>query len=78
LERVPFLIVLGAALLGYLAGEMLFSDPAIAPWVAENMPRHDIVLAVSGAYLSGPGVFGAIAVVLIGHWMSRREASKNS
>ncbi|HEX7650334.1 MAG TPA: TerC family protein [Noviherbaspirillum sp.] len=77
LERVPFLIVLGAALLGYLAGEMLFSDPAIAPWVAVNMPRHDIALAVSGSFLSGPGLVGAIAVVLVGHWMSRRDARRN-
>lgn len=77
MERIPFLIVLGAALLGYLSGEMLVSDVAIAPWLESNLPRHDIALAALGTQLSGPGILGAIGVVLAGHLIFRR-ATVNS
>ena len=32
MERLPIIITLGAALLGYLAGQMLATDPALASW----------------------------------------------
>ncbi|TFW09226.1 TerC family protein [Oxalobacteraceae bacterium OM1] len=73
MERVPFIIVLGAALLGYLSGEMLFSDTAVAPWIDANLPRHDIDLPALDTHLSGPGILGAIGVVLVGHWIARRK-----
>lgn len=76
MERVPFLVVLGSALLGYLAGEMLFSDAALQPWIDANLPRHDVVFHQFDAHLSGPGLLGAIGVVLVGHWIFRRDSSK--
>jgi len=38
MERFPIIITLGAALLGWLAGEMLVTDPAIADWFKANLP----------------------------------------
>ncbi|HSY28208.1 MAG TPA: TerC family protein, partial [Burkholderiaceae bacterium] len=40
MKKFPVFIVLGAALLGYLGGEMLISDVAIHTWVAENLPNE--------------------------------------
>ncbi len=37
MERFPIIIILGAALLGWLAGEMFVTDPAIADWFKANL-----------------------------------------
>jgi YjbE family integral membrane protein len=36
MERFPFLVMVGAALIGWVAGEMAISDPAIRSWVDVN------------------------------------------
>ena len=38
MDRFPIIITLGAALLGFLAGEMFVSDPATAAWFTANFP----------------------------------------
>jgi len=72
MEKFPIIITLGAALLGYLAGEMLFSDPVVAPWIAENIPHHDLAL-IGHSHLSIPGLTLAIGVVIIGAYLSKRQ-----
>ncbi len=64
MERFPVIIVLGAALLGYLAGEMLVSDPVDAAWFEVHVPHAHLVF----------GAVGAILVVFVGKLMSRRAA----
>ena len=64
MQRFPIIIVAGAALLGWLAGEMMLTDPAVAGWIGE-VPE----LAVKVA-----GVVGAVLVVAIGKWLQRRAA----
>jgi YjbE family integral membrane protein len=64
MERFPLIITLGAALLGWLAGEMLVSDPAIADWFKANLARADLVL----------GVGCAVGVVVVGKWLHHRGA----
>jgi len=36
IERFPPIIVLGAALIGYIGGEVAVTDPALAPWIDAN------------------------------------------
>ncbi len=36
MERFPIVITIGAALLGYVAGEMLVTDPASKDWIVAN------------------------------------------
>jgi YjbE family integral membrane protein len=62
MNRFPVIITLGAALLGWVAGEMCISDPAIKHWV-EQQPHvlHYIVPAV-----------GALLVVAVGKWLGGR------
>ncbi|HEV7855392.1 MAG TPA: TerC family protein, partial [Herminiimonas sp.] len=72
MEKFPIIITLGAALLGYLAGEMLFSDTSVAPWIEANIPHHEVALFGS-SHLSIPGVVLAIGVVVIGSYISKRH-----
>lgn len=76
MERAPVIIVFGAALLGYLAGEMLFSDPALKGWVAANMAWHDWKVPGTGFEVSVPGLVSAAAVVLTGRWMAQQAQKK--
>ena len=78
MERAPVIIAFGAGLLGYLAGEMLFSDPALQGWVATNVPWHDWKVPGTGFALSLPGLISAVAVVLTGRWMAHSTAATKS
>ena len=60
MQRFPVIITLGAALLGYIAGEMLVSDPLISDWI-DSQAHILTVLAPAG---------GALFVVAIGAWLS--------
>jgi YjbE family integral membrane protein len=62
MERFPIIITLGAALLGFLAGEMLLTDPAVTARFGEQ--PHEVV--------NGAGAIGAVIVVVVGLWMQRR------
>lgn len=63
MERFPIIITLGAALLGFLAGEMLLTDPAFVGWFGK-MGEQTIMFA---------GVIGAAIVVGLGLWMQKRS-----
>lgn len=65
MDRFPIIITVGAALLGFLAGEMLLTDPAVPARLGE-MPHHWVTIA---------GAIGAAAVVIIGKIRQRRMAS---
>jgi YjbE family integral membrane protein len=62
MERFPIIIVLGAALLGFLAGEMFVTDPAIADWFKSRFDHARLVF----------GTGGAILVVIVGKWLHHR------
>jgi YjbE family integral membrane protein len=64
MERFPIIITIGAALLGFLAGEMLFTDPAFVGFFGK----------VSETVLTAAGLGGAVLVVLLGKAMQKRHA----
>jgi predicted tellurium resistance membrane protein TerC len=68
MDRLPIIITGGAALLGYIAGEMAITDIAIKEWVDQNM---------HGAHLALPILF-AVLVVLAGTWLNRRARMRSS
>jgi YjbE family integral membrane protein len=68
MDRFPIIITLGAALLGFLAGEMLLSDPAVVAKFGEQ-PHATTYTA---------GAIGAIIVVVVGMWMQKRAAAKDA
>jgi YjbE family integral membrane protein len=77
MERFPIIITIGAALLGFVAGEMAATDPAIRPWLATHFTMvEDGKIAMVGPialkYITG--AIGAILVVVVGTILSKRKA----
>jgi len=64
MERWPIIITIGGALLGWVAGEMAISDPAVKEWVDTN---------AAWLHYAAP-VLGAAIVVAVGRILSRRSA----
>jgi YjbE family integral membrane protein len=63
MDRFPFIITLGAMLLGWIAGTMAVSDPALTnPEIVTWVPK----MVVSDVIKYGAGVFGALLVLAIG------------
>ena len=76
MDRVPIIITLGAALLGWVAGEMAISDPAATGWVdAQATWLHDAASAAVTAlqHYAAP-IVSAIAVVVVGKGLASRAA----
>ena len=63
MERFPIIITIGAALLGFLAGEMLLTDPAVSNQFGE-MSEQTVLMA---------GLIGAALVVALGTWLMQRS-----
>ena len=64
--RVPFIVTLGAGLLGYISGAMAVSDMAVQPWIQANLPLLDVSLPGMEVHVSVPGLAAAVAVVVAG------------
>jgi YjbE family integral membrane protein len=67
MERYPFIIVVGAALLGFLAGSMLVTDPVDKVWFAEHVPNAEILV----------GITGAVLVVVVAKWLEMRKKGES-
>jgi YjbE family integral membrane protein len=68
MEKFPVIITFGAALLGWIVGEMLVTDPAIVEWVkteAQWLASYKVTAAL-----------GARVVLLIGKFMMRDHVGK--
>ena len=63
MERFPIITTIGAALLGFLAGEMLLTDPAVVGWFGK-MSESILIIA---------GLAGAVLVVTLGKLLGRRS-----
>ncbi len=80
MERYPVIIAVGAALIGYVAGEMLVTDPVVIEWFkahAHWMVDFEVLSAFGRKLeLSAAGVMGAVIVIVVGKWLAgRRPAS---
>ena len=68
MDRFPIIITLGAALLGWVAGEMAVTDPIDKPWVDRN-----------AAFLHwGAPLAGALVVVVVGKWLAARALAERA
>ena len=67
MERAPWIVTAGAALLGFVAGEMAVSDPAVTEWI------------VAPSWLGyALGAALALLVVLLGTWRAQRARQDDS
>ena len=71
MDRFPFIITLGGMLLGWIAGTMIVSDPALVnPDIVKQMPKID----PNDFVRYGASVAGALLVLLVGKWVTARQA----
>ena len=67
IDRFPLIVTAGAGLLGWIAGGMMVTDPAIVKQFGEGIT----------AYSTIAGIAGAVAVMAFGELMKRRAKSKS-
>ncbi len=70
MERYPVIITIGAALIGWVAGEMLVTDPVLVDWLAANMTWMEIYLPMGLGEVSWGQIMGAVMVVVFGKWFA--------
>ncbi len=76
MERFPIIITAGGALLGFVAGEMAVSDPALADWMGANFQMVEKKPVLAGISLEViVGLVGAALVVLVGKLVARRQTA---
>ncbi|WP_371323208.1 TerC family protein [Dechloromonas sp. ZY10] len=66
MERFPVIVLFGAGLLGYVAGQMIFTDPGVLAWLPP-LPAWAGKLA---------GAMGALVVVGLGRWLEQRALAR--
>jgi YjbE family integral membrane protein len=77
MERFPIVIAVGAALIGFVAGEMVVSDPALRDWMGANFQMVDKKPVLAGVGLEWiVGLVGAALVVTIGMLLARRQSAE--
>ena len=76
MEKIPSLVTLGAALLGYLGGAMIVADTAISMYIADYLPTGLLDFPDLGVHLSLPGAIGAVAVVIAGWYQNQRKPAE--
>ena len=73
MDRFPIIITAGGMLLGWIAGTMFVSDPALAnPEVWTQLPKLEQTATLKYAF----GIGGALLVYAIGKWLASRAAAK--
>jgi len=73
MERWPIIITIGAALLGFVAGEMAATDPALDGWLRANFTYVEDLAMVGPVSLKVIcGIAGAVLVVVVGKWLAGR------
>ena len=66
MERYPSIVLFGAGLLGYVAGQMILSDPGLLA-LLPPLPAWSGKMA---------GALGAVLVVLVGRWLEQRMLAR--
>jgi YjbE family integral membrane protein len=62
MDRFPVIITLGGMLLGWIAGQMVVTDPVLKDWMAAHSPYLQYVASA----------LGALFVLLFGKWLAAR------
>jgi YjbE family integral membrane protein len=56
MNRYPIIVTLGGGILGWVAGEMLISDPVVVPWVENGSEwAHDASPVLAALFVVGTG-----------------------
>src|SRR6266850_2647499 len=78
MERFPVIITIGGALIGWVAGEMLVTDPALTAWLTgvgvEFVKEKPMLGGFSLELLAG--AVGVVFVVALGKWLAKRQQAQ--
>lgn len=66
MDRFPLTIVIGAGLLGWIAGDMTVTDAATKEWIQSSMPLLHWLAPAAGALL----------VVILGKWLAAQASAR--
>ncbi|CBL46828.1 Predicted integral membrane protein, TerC family [gamma proteobacterium HdN1] len=77
MERYPAIILLGAAIIGGVAAEMVSTDPFVAQWLEQHAPWLHAAYVLPVINLHILQVLGAFSVVILGTWLARRRNTSN-
>jgi len=71
MDRFPIIITVGGMLLGWIAGTMAVTDPALRAWMPyeTGVERPEVIAAVR----YGAGIAGALFVLVLGKWLAARK-----
>jgi len=72
MERYPVIITIGAGILGWVAGEMLVTDPVLIDWISANIPWMHIHLPAGLGDVTWAQIVGVALVVILGKWLAAR------
>ena len=76
MDRFPMVIVAGGMLLGWIAGTMAVTDPAVLGWMPLAGPVEPGKMPeVEALVRYGAGIAGALLVLAVGKGMARRAAA---
>ena len=68
IERLPWLVIAGGGLLGYIAGEIAVADTAVKPWIDAQAPSLHYIAPAAGVLI----------VVAAGVWLMRKNRGEAS
>jgi YjbE family integral membrane protein len=74
MEKWPIIITIGAGLLGWVAGEMLITDPAWAEWLNNTFPWLHV--HIGKIEFSWVQVAGAAFVILLGKHLAKKAEAQ--
>ncbi len=63
IERFPVVVQVGAGFIGWVAGDMIASEPTLRPWLAIHLPVAPLLLPLAGI----------AAALLGGRWLAKRR-----
>ncbi len=74
MDRFPSIITIGGMLLGWIAGTMAVTDPAVLGWVpTQAAAKVGAAPEVNDAVRYGAGVVGALLVLALGKLIAARR-----
>jgi predicted tellurium resistance membrane protein TerC len=80
MDRYPMVITIGGMLLGWIAGTMAVTDPAVLGWMPLEAAEAGAANAkpeVLSAVRYAAGIAGALLVLAIGKVMARRASPRS-
>ncbi len=74
MDRFPMIITVGGMLLGWIAGTMAVTDPAVIGMLPTTPPaRAGAMPEVLDSIRYAAGVVGALLVLAVGRWIASRH-----